>query len=164
MRIICGEASIYTHFEDFVVADLISAYKLGSFYFCDAENGKILQSYTRSGDLLAVDLTNAYKFERISSYWNWIVRRSEGVLRRSARLRIISFFLELIVRRFTKRLRRISSLRIKWRASPSPTSHFIRNPVEMRFRIAGLRIILFLLQLIIRRSLKRHSAESHFSV
>ena len=28
MRIICGEASIYTHFEDFVVADLISAYNL----------------------------------------------------------------------------------------------------------------------------------------
>ena len=43
---------------------------LGSFYFHDAENGKILQIYTRSVDLLAVDLTNAYKFERISSCWN----------------------------------------------------------------------------------------------
>ena len=78
MRIICGEASIYTHFEDFVVADLISAYKLGSFYFCDAENGKILQSYTRSGD----------KFEDISSFWNGFIRRSAEVCFRIARMRI----------------------------------------------------------------------------
>lgn len=137
----CFDFSIYTHFEEFVVADLIFAYKLGSFYFYDAENGKILQSYTHSGDLLAVDLTNAYKFEDISfflkgfirrssrsmlqnrreaynfknicSLWNGFIRRSEGVLRRIARLCIISFFLQLIVRRFAKRLRRISSLRIK---------------------------------------------------
>lgn len=88
MRIIYGEASIYTHFEDFVVADLISAYKLGSFYFCDAENGKILQSYTRSGDLLAVDLMNAYKFEDISSFWNGFIRRSAEVCFRIARMRI----------------------------------------------------------------------------
>ena len=116
------------------------------------------------------------------------------MLRRIARVRIIPFLLELIVRSFTKRRYRVAELRIIgeilvlfkriytqiWKGTSQnhegaynsvpfridytqilekvlqnpifaykvedvsvPTSHFIRNPVEMCFRIAGLRIIRF---------------------
>ena len=78
---------------------------------------------------------------------------------RIAKLRIVPFLLQLIIRRSCEDAPQNHIFAYKVEDISVPTSHFIRNPAEVRFRIVGLFCIRTLMKACPRISFLRIIAE-----